>query len=236
MAMEARSADKKSAFDRFFASSEGQKELYARLEKARVAREEATPSPCFSDHGSLEEDFRWQCDTLQGEFVGREMENVRLGITHRDYWETECHHYANAIQQLLLRSSNKEENAKKPTSQQWRTAALRYRHIMQLYGVSLDEVDQIRHSISNQKYWTEELEVLQQRIALREHEAYEAYWRKKDDIQRRRNERVKLCLQAIGESSPSRPMRSSPKRALRQDGSVASRTRSKMKIGGMLKR
>ncbi|TQW02103.1 hypothetical protein IF2G_10308 [Cordyceps javanica] len=234
--MRSPSADTKSTFEKFFASSEGQYELYERLETARVARQEATPEPSSSDHSSIMEDYKWQCNILHIQFEGRELDCMRLAVAHPDYWKVECQQYANELQQLLLRIPNEKEKEGEPTAQQWRTAALRYRDIVQSYGMSFDEANRIRHSIDNQKYWAEELEVVQQSVALREHQTHEATRKKKMDIQRRRQERVKRCLQSIGELSPPRPMHLSPTQAPRQGGSVVTRTRSKTRVGRTLRR
>lgn len=231
VAMRSPSADTKSAFEKFFASSEGQYELYGRLETARVARQEATPEPSFSDNGSIAEDYKWQCSILHDQFEGREVDSIRLAVTTSDYWEIECQEYAHRLQQLLLRTPGENEKEGKPTAQQWQTAASRYRHILHLYGLSLNEADRVRHSIDNQKYWTEELEVLQHSVASREHQTNEAIRMKKMDIQRRRQERVKRCLQSIGELSSPRSMHLSPNQAPGQGGSVATRTRSKTRTG-----
>ncbi|KAH8717754.1 hypothetical protein HC256_002432 [Beauveria bassiana] len=223
--------DRKSGFERLFASNEGQNELCRQLERAKAARQEATPEPSSpDDYASTAEDFKWQCDILYKELAGEDIESIRLAVTQPDYWATECRQYADVLQQLLLQTPNEGENKKTPTAQQWRTAASGYKHIIKLHGMSVDEADRIRHSIDDQKYWAEEVEVLQQRVAFLEHQLYEDYWGKKLDIQRERKERVKRCLQSLGDVSPPRPMHPSPNKALQPDGSIATRTRSKTRI------
>ncbi|KAK8146167.1 hypothetical protein G3M48_003493 [Beauveria asiatica] len=199
--MNSPTTDRKSAFERLFASSEGQNELCRQLESAKAAREEATPEPSSpNDHASTEEDFKWQCEILYKELAGEDIESIRLAVIPPDYWATECRQYADVLQQLLLRTPNEGGKKKTPTAQQWRTATLGYKHMIKLHGMSVDEVDRIRHSIDDQKYWAEEVEVLQQRVALLEHQLYEAYWEKTLDIQRERQERVKRLLQSLEES------------------------------------
>ena len=66
-----------------------------------------------------------------------------------------------------------------------------------------------------QKYWEKEKDVLQQQVALREHEMHEAARARKKDIQRQRRERVRRRLRAIEEEETSPPQH--PKQALRLD-------------------
>ncbi|KAM3449792.1 hypothetical protein MY3296_006666 [Beauveria thailandica] len=92
--MNSPTTDRKSGFERLFASSEGQNELYRQLESAKAAQEEATPEPSSpNDHASTEEDFKWQCEILYKELAGEDIESIRLAVIPPDYWATECRQF-----------------------------------------------------------------------------------------------------------------------------------------------
>ncbi|KID74394.1 uncharacterized protein G6M90_00g083680 [Metarhizium brunneum] len=214
--MKTPSPNAKRGFDKFFASTEGHEDLCQRLDAAIRQQQEATPEPS-SDHESLEEDHRWQCTILHEHFGSSDIDKMRNAIWQPDYWKIECQHYANVLNQFLLRDTDGTA-----TAQRWRTAASMYKDLLRLNGLSIDDIRLIRHSIESQKYWEKEKDVLQQQVALREHEMHEAACARKKDIQRQRRERVRRRLRAIEEEETSPPP--NPKQALRLD-SIATRTR-----------
>lgn len=76
--MKTPSPDAKRGFDNFFASSEGHEDLCQRLDAAIRQQQEATPEPSSSDHESLEEDYRWQCNILHDHFKSSDM--IKCGM------------------------------------------------------------------------------------------------------------------------------------------------------------
>lgn len=192
-------ADAKSGFERFFSSTDGQRYLCQKLEAVIRQRQEATPEPS-SDDECLEEDHKWQCNILHGNFEPPEIDKVRAAIWQPDYGKIECQHYANALGQHPFHSKDD-----KATALEWRAAASVYEDFLRQNGLSADETRLIRQSIESQEYWELEKELLQQRVALREHEMHEAAQKKRMDIQRRRRELVRQCLQELGEELPPLP-------------------------------
>ncbi|KAJ6784540.1 hypothetical protein PWT90_06758 [Aphanocladium album] len=221
------SADTKSRFERFFASSEGKIELQRQLDRASVARQEATPEPSFSDLCSTEEDHKWECAILHEQFERRKLDNIRHGVKQLEYWKAEYQQY----KKDLLRQSNEKEKKGGPTAQQYKEASFLLRRVLELGGWSLDETDRSRFSIENPEYWTCERDVLQHHAALQEHQAHEAARKKRKEIQRRRQARVERCLESKRHPSPPRRMDPSPNQAQQHEGCIATRTRSRTRIG-----
>ncbi|ODA80862.1 hypothetical protein RJ55_03822 [Drechmeria coniospora] len=200
--------------------------LCSRLETLAKSREQATPEFELPDS---EECYQWACEDLRLHFKPQEAEKLRMRIYQREYWEFECPQYEDALKSLMWQkacASDEENNCAghaAPTAHCWRTRAFLYRDLLKHSGLSLAQIRDARLSISN-KYWEYEADLLEQRVALREHEMREALWKKQE-------------RQRLRESPATRPAkRSQPADKVdmsdhvNADGGVSSRTRSRIRL------
>lgn len=97
--MKTPSSDAKPGFEKFFASTDGQRDLCQRLDVVIRQRQEATPGPS-SDDECPEEDHKWQCNILHDNSEPPEIGKLRAAIWQPDYWKIECQHYAKALDQI----------------------------------------------------------------------------------------------------------------------------------------
>lgn len=218
------------ARDVFF-SEVGQKYLQQRLNNVSEDRQQATPERSLSDDDNDDdtaENHKLRCELWHGHFAEHEIDRCRKEISDPHYWKTESEHYLRSlIKQLYGQGRAKADEA---TVQHWRDVATLCKSFLQQSGQSSEQTTELRYSIVDNKYWQPEAEVLRQRAALEEHKMREAAQEKQDEIQRRRQERVRRCLQSgeVSQSSPAPP----PSQQNRRGRRVASRAKAKKTIGG----
>ncbi|KAG8406702.1 hypothetical protein J3458_021038 [Metarhizium acridum] len=211
-----------------FLSEAGQEYLQQRLNNVIEDRQQATPERSSSDDDDdTAENHKLRCELWHDHFAEHEIDQCREEISDPHYWKTESEHYLRSlIKRLYGQGRAKGDEA---TVQHWRDVATLCKSFLQQSGQSSEQTTKLRYSIADNKYWQPEAEVLRQRAALEEHKMREAAQEKQDQIRRRRQERVRRCLQSgeVSQSSLAPPPSQQNKRGRR----VASRARAQKTIG-----
>ncbi|OAA34637.1 hypothetical protein NOR_08395 [Metarhizium rileyi] len=188
--------------------------LKSGLETALSDQERATPE--FDEHiENGTSAYQYLAKVERSHFKTSEAQRLRELIPDIEYWKEDVRIYAAAVESF---------RGNEPAMEGWRNLALGYRTLLLRLGISEQQVEQIRLSIENTRYWQLEAELFKMQSRLRENKLQER-WRKQHE--RRKKQAAPQSLQIKQPST---------REAAQECDQVSSRTRSKTRSGRATKR